>query len=424
MNGRPIFFRTRSDGPRLQYVVSELFKRRLGWDIQIDLSDESKPEGTLETGFGDGNSFFPNSGILEENGKKEFQISLHEDFKQSFLKTPDGQKIFGDLPGMAFWLLSRYEEYSSDSDDHGRFPEEKLQNVISGLAEIPLVERWLYQWRSQLTGENWPPLSATKSNLEWSFDLDNLTAYLHKGIWRNTAGLGKDLFQGRIFQALERLKVLSLLTPDPYDNLDAILEQIRIQEKKARFFIWIGDYGPHDKGLLYSHPFFRKKIRKIATECEIGLHPSYRNLNEPEMLKTEKERLENLIERPIEVSRFHFLRYRLPDSYRNLVTNGFSQDWSMGFSGRYGFRAGTGNPFLWYDLEKETCTRLLLVPFLAMDSLSYHKRKETAEPFVKKISGLVSVPDTVSYSSKLVLHNEFPSWEGWQEVLQKLRTVG
>lgn len=424
MKGGPIFFRTRSDGPRLQYVVSELFERRLGFQIQWIFDNSNQLENNLGNDYGPENGLFPASGILEESGQRQYRLIPHEDYHQAALIDGTGKKTYGDLPGMAFWLLSRYEEYDPKTDGHGRFPEEALALVQAGLEEVPLVEKWLWQWQQtflQNTGKSW---TKEASKPGWSFDIDNPTAYQFKGWFRNLGGMAKDLGQGDFYRIRERIDVLGGGRKDPFDTLPDLTHALENLSAPSPFFIWIGDYGPNDKGLSHQHPFFRKRIKELAHHHPIGLHPSYAAFQNPGRIKMEKERLEELIGKSIHLNRFHFLRYRLPSSFQQLLDAGFTEDWSMGFSGRYGFRAGTGNPFFWYDLEKEKKTSLLLVPFLGMDSMAYHKRGETAQAFVKKISGLLTVPDTISYAGKVVLHNEFPSWKGWQEFLSELRTFG
>jgi len=50
-----------------------------------------------------------------------------------------------------------------------------------------------------------------------------------------------------------------------------------------------------------------------------------------------------------------------------LIRAGISDDYSLGFAERPGFRAGVCLPFPWYDLMRETTTTLLLHPLPLMD---------------------------------------------------------
>jgi hypothetical protein len=58
---------------------------------------------------------------------------------------------------------------------------------------------------------------------------------------------------------------------------------------------------------------------------------------------------------------------QIPKSYVKLTKNKISNDYSMYYSNKPGFRAGTCIPFHWYDLQLEKVTQLLLHPVAATD---------------------------------------------------------
>lgn len=55
----------------------------------------------------------------------------------------------------------------------------------------------------------------------------------------------------------------------------------------------------------------------------------------------------------------------LPDIYRNLVELEIERDFTMAYEDSIGFRAGTCTPFLFYDLDYETRTPLMIHPLAA-----------------------------------------------------------
>ena len=104
----------------------------------------------------------------------------------------------------------------------------------------------------------------------------------------------------------------------------------------------------------------------------------------------------------------------LPTSYRQLLDLEINEDFSMGYVNEIGFRAGTCTPFLFYDLDYEVKTPLLVKSFSLMDfSLlkiqSFLDKKETLERLidqVKKVNGTF-VP---------VFHNySFSDEERWRD---------
>ena len=70
-------------------------------------------------------------------------------------------------------------------------------------------------------------------------------------------------------------------------------------------------------------------------------------------LKKEISRLNDITSGSIIMSRFHYLRFSLPESYQILIEAGIKEDYSMGYVDRIGFRAGTCTPFYFYDLNNE-----------------------------------------------------------------------
>jgi hypothetical protein len=85
----------------------------------------------------------------------------------------------------------------------------------------------------------------------------------------------------------------------------------------------------------------------------------------------------------------------LPSTYRNYIDLEVNEDYTMGYPDSIGFRAGTCTPFLFYDLDYETQTPLLIHPFQLMDFVllkhaSFLDKKETllkAISEVKKVNG-------------------------------------
>ena len=122
---------------------------------------------------------------------------------------------------------------------------------------------------------------------------------------------------------------------------------------------------------------FQKLIQRISKEYEIGIHPSFAGFVHGchgKVIK-EKERLEKIVEKKITKSRQHYLNLKFPKTYQNLIKAGITEDYTMGFADQIGFRAGTCTPYYFYDLENETKTDLLIVPFQVMDGTLLHYLK-------------------------------------------------
>ena len=139
---------------------------------------------------------------------------------------------------------------------------------------------------------------------------------------------------------------------DPYDTYDYILEFCKKHKISHLFFFLLGDYGKNDKNISYDSSALHKLINHLFSDSNIGIHPSYNSFLNPDQIKKEVLRLKNILGSSIDKSRFHFLRFKYPDSCKNLISNEIYNDYSMGYSDLAGFRAGTCTPFYFYDLEK------------------------------------------------------------------------
>ena len=63
------------------------------------------------------------------------------------------------------------------------------------------------------------------------------------------------------------------------------------------------------------------------------------------------------------LSRFHYIKMHFPESYRNLITAGINEDYSMGYPEEPGFRAGIARPFYFYDIVEEKKCGLKITTF-------------------------------------------------------------
>jgi hypothetical protein len=196
-------------------------------------------------------------------------------------------------------------------------------------------------------------------------------------------------------------------------------------------------------------------IRKIREIAKLGLHPSLHNesnlgkglsislgtisteIHEKNIKnrlhafslnywKDEKDWLEQISELvPIVHSRQHYIHVLMPETYRQLIQLGILHDWSMGYAQDLGYRAGTGLPFLWYDLLEEKTTTLCIHPFSVMDVTLKNYRSMLPEEAkritfeMKCMCAVIGVPFT------FIVHNESLSekqgWEGWHNVFLSWR---
>ena len=139
------------------------------------------------------------------------------------------------------------------------------------------------------------------------------------------------------------------------------------QRQSLCFFFMVGDFTTYDRTISIQNKNFVSLIKHVGDYCDIGLKTTFKSLNSIRVLKLEKERLEVITNKPIVGCRQSFSKVNLPDSYRNLVDLEIYNDYTMGYIDALGFRAGTCTPFLFYDLDYEIQTPLIVYSFQFLD---------------------------------------------------------
>lgn len=112
---------------------------------------------------------------------------------------------------------------------------------------------------------------------------------------------------------------------------------------------------------------------------EIGLHGSYRSFNDPNLLKQEKDILEQVLGKPVIGIRQHYLNIA-DQTWRYQEEAGFKYDSSLGFTDRIGFREGRIKPFF------PTGSHFCVFPLAIMDSCYAEdgRREQHLEQIVSK----------------------------------------
>ncbi len=339
----------------------------------------------------------------------------------------------GDLLSFMFYMVSRYEEYNLPDerlDAHGRFPASQSQAAKWGILRRPVVDEWI-DWIGRSLESLYPCLRLKRRQYQFlpTYDIDSAWRFLHKGFWRNGAGGANDLLQGEIARLKSRIKTLAGQAPDPDHTFELIADLSACYALSPIFFWLLSNVRrPYDTNIPVDRPAFRALVGDVAAKNLVGIHPSYRSNGDPAVLKKEIDRLKRLLPAsPAGAtlrSRQHFLKLRFPETYRRLVEAGVREDYSMGFADDLGFRAGTASPFLWYDLEREEKTSLLVFPFQVMDAtlqkylaLSPEEAVRQTELIIASIKSAGGIFCSLWHNSSLSDQGE---WKGWRQVYEKI----
>jgi hypothetical protein len=370
------------------------------------------------------------AGLLEMRGVQHLLPPVEKPNGLPVLFPSSGTTLGFDPFSAAFYLVSRYEEYLPfKPDQHGRFEARQSLAFKHGFLEIPVVNHYALLLKNALL-QQFSFLEFPEKSFSYhpTYDVDVAYAFKSRSLFRSVAGSIRTLFAGDLQAVKERWQVILNKKTDPFDTYDLQLQLHKKYGLKAYYFFLCADYGPFDKNIAFFSPGFQKLVKMISDYAYTGLHPSYASNEHEHLLGQEVTRLNKILNREIRFSRQHYLRLRFPDTYRNLIRNNITRDFSMGYATLPGFRAGICSPFVFYDLERETTTNLLVFPFTVMDgTLKDYMNLDPAKA-LETIHRLMQRVFEVNGTFMSLWHNESlcecQRWKGWRSVYEEMVEMG
>jgi hypothetical protein len=422
--------------PRVEYTFGLIFQDILGVELNFSTNEDEFQQSLLPkinyspTNFSSG-LFLNAYPILFEKNIDIQQIETVEYLQmQLFFPTSDDSFLPFDPFAMIFYLVTRYEEYLSQSnDEHERFTDSENILVSLGLHQKPIVDQMAY-WVAEKISAEYPEFKIRKRTFQLltTIDIDNAWAFKQKSPLVSFGAILKAILHGRGDELKQRAVVFLGLRNDPYDTYKYILETYKGLLNRIQFFFLLGDRSRFDKNISHKNKSFRQLIADLASVCEVGIHPSYSSNEKPWLFETEKERLENIIQKPVTQSRQHYLKLKFPKTYQNACKSGITDDYTMGFASLAGFRAGTCTEFKFFDLSKNQQTELTIHPFQAMDvTLKNYLHLKPQEAWLL-IEKLMLEVKNVNGTFISLWHNESlkdsGQWLGWREVFEQILEKG
>lgn len=364
-------------------------------------------------------------GLLWENGIQQREINTEVWNGNKVFFITDGRDFPFDIFSASFYLISRYEEYLPHAkDEYGRFSHRNSLAFNNDFLGIPQVNSWAIELRRLLL-QKFPGLIYRRNTFCFvpTYDIDMAWTYRHKGLLRNTAGFAKSLVKGEWKKAGGRIDVLTGKRNDPYDVyewLDAL--HLKFGLKPFYFFLLASEAKGYDTNIDPGHKAMRDLISYHSMGYHVGIHPSWQSGDRHELLKNEISSLNSITGKEVIHSRFHYIRFRIPEDYRRLIAEGIQNDFSMGYGDINGFRASVSTPYPWYDLERETPTSLTIHPFCWMDANSYYEQHFTPAQAYLELKSFHEIIKRTEGEMNIISHNSFfsdePEFEGWKKVYE------
>ncbi|MBN2521927.1 MAG: polysaccharide deacetylase family protein [Bacteroidales bacterium] len=417
--------------PRITYTLNIIFNEVLGIACEIinnrEIFNQSKERKINYSKAKFANCFtIDPAGLLEQTGLTENKIEFGswKNFPV-FFNRPTGDMPF-DLFSAVFYLVSRYEEYLPFQEDaFGRFEAKKSIASKGDFLHLPVIDLWCIELAKVLDiCKSCKNIQEEKYKFQLTIDVDHAWVFKNKGLVYFTGGLIKDIVFLKFKKFHHRIQVLCNCLPDPGYTFDYLKEIQNKLSRQIKYFVLCSGKGKYDRNISAGNKNFQRLLKTLDNNSSIGIHPSYASNKSFNILEKELKCLSEILERKVEISRQHYLKLKLPDTYRNLIRLGIHEDYSMGFGSRTGFRAGIARPFYFYDLYEEKQTLLRVIPFQIMDRTLLSYLKYSPEQAEKEMEYYTTTIKSVGGTFVSLWHNDslgnFGEWQGWRSVFEKM----
>lgn len=332
-----------------------------------------------------------------------------------------------DIFKAIFLLISRREEYLSlnkkiSLDKHGRYDYKQSLAYRFGFLDRPLIDEWLVVFEKVFnTKFSDSPLIPKKQPHLITIDVDNVFAFKNKGILKTFLSLLLAKFKGKESEYKLRLDVLMRRKEDPFFNICEVAEKL---PQESIMFFHCGGYGKNDKKTLFPSFKYWKAKQKIDKMINVGLHPSYRSARFLPLLRLEKWVLEKCLGRKVTSTRMHYLLFNFPDTARNLLNIGITDDYSLAYSDIPGYRASTARSYKFFDCEKNCATNLTIHPLIVMDKTLRSNLGLSSEQSIIYLQNLKELCEKNCVPLTMLFHNqnlaEIDGWGEWKKVFESV----
>ncbi len=419
---------TQKTTPRISYIFKHICLRILGVEVLFtSVIEEFISHTGPKISYGKkpmGNElFFQSYGLLEQQGFDFIEISVKKwENTVGFFAVSGNSSLPFDIFSASFYMISRYEEYLPHvKDEMGRFMASESLAFKEGFLQQPVVDIWAYIFKNKLL-EAFPEMIFPQKKLivHPVIEAAQPFAYKQKGIFRSVVGYFNSFLKGKFRNIIARSQVILGVKRDPLDTFKWIVNKATRSKFNLTVFFLLGNSLVFDESMNTHRQKFKMLIKYVSDYKEVGLIFSFNSLNDYEMLKNEKRRMEEITNRSLESSINSEFLVNLPDIYRHLVELEVKRDFTMVFRDTVGFRAGTCTPFLFYDLDYEIKTPLIVHP-AAMTTLAFQTKY--ASDIEKVVGNILKTVENVNGTFTIIFSNkDFSSAESnkvWRNIFSE-----
>ncbi len=344
---------------------------------------------------------------------------------------PDGIVVFyADITAAAFFMLSRWEETVMPArDQHERFPATASVAYKQRFLDRPIVDEYaliLRQWLKVLL-PGWQP-QTRRFTVKLSHDIDHVRRFDNP--YQAIRTFVGDLLKRRSLRCAWQTgleAITETLSPQRASYFQGIYDLAELSQQHGinsnAFYFMAAEPGPFANQYDPASPLLRRCIEDLRERgFEVGLHAGYETFDNPEKLAWEKARLDAILGETRYGGRQHYLRFRVPNTWRHWEQVGLSYDSTMTYADHEGFRCGTCHPFQPFDVEQDRQLDLLEVPLIVMDGTLRDYRGMTPDQGEAHILELARRCQQVEGTFTLLWHNSSldGEWRVWAEMYRRI----
>mgnify|MGYP000014326248 FL=1 len=362
---------------RLRYVFTHFFETYTENELEItDVLEtfiaHSGPKFSYTTQELSNEYFVHANPLLFEQGVRPYDIQVKRwEDTPVFFSCDDSSAIPYDIFAATFYMLSRYEEHVPHlKDGMDRFSTHGSLAAMGKFTDKPVVDIWAKLFLTHFS-DAYPEvvIKPPTRQIQTILEVPEAFAYRSKSFLRTIVESGLDFFNLRFVPLFERFASRLSFRPDPYDIYLDWIEEHRKLNVPTKVMFMFARPSANDRNISVFKKRFRERIKDVADHVPTSLLASYQSTNQNHLLQIEVARLSELIHRPLKDIRQHLIRIRFPSNYNQFANLGFTNDYSLQFVDRPGYRAGTGFPFRFYNLSKEQRSNLVLHPVVANEAV-------------------------------------------------------
>ena len=252
-------------------------------------------------------------------------------------------------------LFTKKEEYENTGDKHGRFSYKQSSHTD---CLYPEVSQFLYD--KNLIAE-YP--ENKKFAVCLTHDVDDIYPTTPQYLMSSVNELRKlNPYKIRNPFILNSSKRRDY----PLNNFKSIIELEEKYQAKSAFY-FLSDKVDFKRPRYEIEEYENEVCYIIDQGWEVGLHGSYFFFNDVANIKQQKEKIERIIHKKISGFRYHYLRFKIPDTWVALSQAGFRYDTTFGYHDMIGFRNGMCYPFHPFDLNQDKFINIIEIPLIIMD---------------------------------------------------------